>query len=124
MPVFYYDGNGNGQYDGYPSSDQISVWWEDRGQFWIPSNDPRDAGGSWSAAPYGTFAIYGMTSVEWLTESNLEDRILAYMEARETAEGLGVPLTGHSLMWPDLFAEYTGEWIAEEFFEEPARRLG
>ncbi len=122
--VLMTDGVNTNQYDlqdryrdGYSpvflntSNGQYSVWWEDQGQFWIPLADPRDANGSWSNSPDGGWSIYGMTSAEFATDGpNAHDP--------DTATG------GEVLAWPDLWADYTAEYISEEWFEEPARASG
>ncbi len=105
-PVFYHE-----------DDDRYSVWWEDFGQFWIPTGDPRDANGYWSASPYGGFGDYDLSSTSWYTAGfDMEDRLALYTyDASDD---------GHILAWADLWATYTAEWIAEEWFEEPARASG
>ncbi|MBL4627509.1 MAG: VWA domain-containing protein [Roseicyclus sp.] len=99
-PVFY-----------HADDDQYSVWWEAQGQFWIPADDPRDAGGHWQNSPYDGWSIYGMTSAEFAADGpNAYDPVSA--------------TDGTVLAWPDLWAAYTAEWISEEWFEEPARASG
>lgn len=90
------------------TNNQYSVWWEDQGQFWIPAGDPRDASGSWQSQPDGGWSIYGMTSAEFTA-----DRANAFDSTAAS--------TGSVLLWADLWATYTAEYIAEEWFEEPAR---
>lgn len=99
-PIFYHD-----------DDDQYSVWYEAQGQFWRPSGDPRDAGGSWHSSPYGGWDIYGMTSAEFTAE-------------RANAYNPALASDGEVLLWADLWATYTAEYIAEEWFEEPARANG
>ncbi|WP_224815879.1 TadE/TadG family type IV pilus assembly protein [Hasllibacter sp. MH4015] len=121
--VLMTDGDNTNQYDlrdayrtGYapifyhPGDDQYSVWWEDQGQFWLPADDPRDASGSWQNSPHGGWSAYGMTSAEFTTDGpNAYD---------------GGSHTGEVLLWADLWAAYTAEYIAEEWLEEPARASG
>jgi hypothetical protein len=99
-PVFYNENN-----------NQYSVWWEDQGQFWIPSDHPRTASGQWRNQPDGGWSIYGMT----VSEFNAA-RANAYDPAEATH--------GRVLLWADLWGAYTAEYIAEEYFEEPARASG
>lgn len=91
--------------------DQYSVWWEAQGQFWIPTGDPRDANGYWQNTPYGGWTQYGITTAEFTA-----DRANAF----DPTEAAG----GTVLLWADLWADYTAEWISEEWFEEPARASG
>lgn len=111
------DGRYIGYREGYApiflntSDNQYSVWWEDQGQFWIPSGDPRDASGTWQSQPDGGWSIYGMTSTEFTA-----DRANAFDPTAAS--------TGTVLLWADLWADYTAEYIAEEWFEEPARANG
>jgi len=91
--------------------DQYSVWWEDQGQFWIPTGDPREPNGYWQATPYGGWSQYGITSAEFN-----EDRANAFVPSEASG--------GTVLLWADLWANYTAEWISEEWFEEPARASG
>lgn len=93
------------------SNNQYSVWWEDRGQFWIPEDDPRDADGYWANSPDGGWDRYGMTSAEFTA-----DRANAYDPSEAD--------NGTVLLWADLWGDYTAEYIAEEWFEEPARASG
>ncbi len=99
-PIFY-----------HPGDDQYSVWWEDQGQFWLPAGDPRDASGSWEAEPHGGWGHYGITSTEFAADGP---------NAFDPTGSAG----GTVLYWPDLWATYTAEFIAEEWFEEPARASG
>ncbi|QXT40695.1 TadE/TadG family type IV pilus assembly protein [Gymnodinialimonas ceratoperidinii] len=99
-PVFYNEDN-----------DQYSVWWEAQGQFWIPEEHPRTASGRWRSQPDGGWSIYGMTADE-------------FEVARANAYDPSEATDGRVLLWADLWGAYTAEYIAEEYFEEPARASG
>ncbi|MEJ6393954.1 pilus assembly protein TadG-related protein [Gymnodinialimonas sp. 2305UL16-5] len=109
-----------------PDDDSWSVWWEDQGQFWVPTDDPREPEGSWQNEPVGGWEAYGMLD----TDGEVVD---AWATMREEAfnplidrDGDGNPdeLDGYALAWVDLWANYTAEYIAEEWLEEPARASG
>ncbi len=110
--------------------DRFSIWWEDQGangQFWIPTGDPRDAGGYWSNEPFGGWAAYGMLDPSdglvvdnWYTE-----RVNAYDWHRDwDGDGNRDNVDGAVLLWANLWGILTAENIAEEWLEEPARASG
>jgi Flp pilus assembly protein TadG len=123
--VLMTDGANTNQYDlrdqyrtGYSpifrhtSTGRWSIWWQDRGQFWIPNGtDPRSSSGSWSNTPYGGWAAYGMTSTAFGT----------------TGPNAFVPngtLLGRVLPWTELWENYTAEYIARNWLRQPANASG
>ncbi len=109
------------------ADDTYSVWWEAQNQFWIPTGDPRDAGGYWSNEPFGGWAAYGMLDlVDNLVVDNWNDvRTNAFDPSVDRDDdGTLDDLDGTVLVWTDLFATYTAEYISEEWYEEPARANG
>ncbi len=112
-PIFRHEG----ALTADPDDDIYSVWWEDRGQFWIPTGDPREPNGSWSASPHGGFGDYGLSSTDWYGAGyDMYDRLAEYT--------FDATNTGNLLPWTELWATYTAEYIAEEWLESPAEASG
>ncbi|OAN70766.1 hypothetical protein A8B78_04765 [Jannaschia sp. EhC01] len=135
-PIFRHEGADGVLSNGYTNSDRwrfgddrFSIWWEDRGttgQFWIPTGDPRDAGGYWSNEPYGGWAAYGMLDTDGDVVDTWETLRANAFDSTVDRDGDGNTddLQGTVMNWPGLWGMLTAENIAEEWFEEPARASG
>ena len=102
-PIFYHE-----------DDDRYSIWYEDQNQFWVWSNGvgTRTSSGWWQNQPYGGFGDYGLTWTDWYSNGGVD----AYtFDASED---------GYLLSWVDLFADYTAEYIAEQWYVVPANQSG
>ncbi|MBF9045289.1 hypothetical protein HKCCE4037_18240 [Rhodobacterales bacterium HKCCE4037] len=129
--IFTYDSDNDGNFDPYPGGDRVSIWWEERRQFWIVNGDPRNEAGWWSNEPYGGFSEYPVTYSEWhdpngngWNDEGLEERVIKYDAEHAQAIADGDSFRGWSVSWPHLWERYTREYIAEEWLERAARRDG
>lgn len=129
--IFTYDADDDDLFEPFPGPDRISIWWEEREQFWIVSGDPRNGTGFWSNEPFNGFTDYPIEFDEWhnpdddtATDDGLDARILRYDAELTQAVADGDELRGWSLSWPFLWANYTREYIAEEWLERAARADG
>lgn len=135
-PIFRHEGSNGTLSSGYTSygrwrfgDDVFSIWWEDRGtdgQFWIPTGDPRSAGGYWSNAPYGGWADYGMLDADGTVVDEWETLRQNAFDPTVDRNGDGITdnLDGTVFTWAELWGSLTAENMAEEWFEEPARASG
>ncbi|MEJ6389677.1 pilus assembly protein TadG-related protein [Gymnodinialimonas ulvae] len=129
--IFTYDSDDDDLFEPWPGPDRVSIWLEDRRQFWIPQGDPRSGAGYWADAPFAGYTEYPVTNRQWRdpdengTENDgLDARVIAYAEATAQAIANGDEYLGWSVSWPYLWDNYTREWIAEEWLERAARADG
>lgn len=135
-PIFRHEGANGVLSNGYEDAgrwrfgdDRFSIWWEDQGvdgQFWIPTDDPRDAGGYWSDEPFGGWAAYGLANpdgtvvADWdLYRANAFDALVD-----RDGDGTADDLDGTVMLWTGLWANVTAENMAREWFEAPATASG
>lgn len=129
--IFTYDENDNDAFDPWPGQDRVSIWLEEREQFWIVTGNPRNTTGFWSDEPYSGFDEYPVSFDDWhdpdgngMTNDGLDARIIAYDAASVQAIVDGDDYDGWSVSWPYLWANYSREFIAEEWLERAERAAG